>query len=98
MASRTWKLGDTWVKVAWEELGEETRYRDIIEANPGYNPKKEPAPGTRIEIPDPKGAGTQTADTDYYPWASKEAALERLLEYTTLAIYLREQVNGRIRN
>jgi hypothetical protein len=71
MASRTWKLGDTWVKVAWEELGEETRYRDIIEANPGYNPKKEPAPGTRIEI---------------------------LLEYTTLAIYLREQVNGRIRN
>lgn len=96
MPKRIWKQGDTWVKVAWEEYGEETRYREIIEANPGYNPKKNPAPGTLIEIPDPKGASTQTADTDYYPWPSKEEALTRLLDYTSLAIYLREKVNGRL--
>lgn len=94
MANYIWRQGDTWVKVAWKELGEETRYRDIIEANPGYSPAKVPLVGTQIRIPPASVNQDATFDNDYYPWPTREQALNRLLDYNYMAILLKERING----
>ncbi len=90
----TWKSSDDWAGVAWNELGEETRYRDIIEANPGFSPVKFPAVGTEILIPEVGTNQDQTLDNEFFPWQTREQALDRLQDYNAIAILLKDQING----
>ena len=90
-----WKAGDTWVKVAYTQLGEETRYRELIEANPGFSPSVTPPFNYPLVIPEStQESKDNTQDNSFYPWVSRGAALERLLDYTPLSILLSKKING----
>jgi len=47
----TIKDGDSFWKIAASELGNGTRYKDIIAANPGMNENTTLAVGTKIKLP-----------------------------------------------
>lgn len=96
----TWKPGDTWWKVAYKKYGDETRYREIIEANPRYSPVKLPAVGTSLRIPqtlpDSPLSRTTQADPDqyYFPWVDPNAYYERLYDYNGIALWFVNDING----
>lgn len=96
-----WKSGDNWPKVAYKQYGDETRYRDIVSANPGLSPYDLPRPGQKITVPD---LGTEsvfgvqttndTPDQFYFPWINPKDYYDRLLQYNGIALWFVKDING----
>jgi hypothetical protein len=95
-----WKTGDTWWKVAYKKYGDETRYRDIIEANPQFSPVRLPTPGTRLDIPTtlPDTPQSRTVESDptqyYFPWVDPNEYYRRLYDYNGIALWFVNDING----
>ena len=92
-----WKTGDTWHKLAFKYLGDETRYREILEQNPGYSVIKSPLPGQEVSIPSRINLEVQVsdrADAYYFPWVNLVDYYKRLEDYTGLSLFLYKDLNG----
>lgn len=53
--TRTWKIGDSWNKVAYAYYGDSREFRRVIELNESYDIRVVPAQGARIFVTGPDG-------------------------------------------
>jgi hypothetical protein len=53
--TRTWKIGDSWNKVAYAYYGDSREFRRVIELNESYDIRYNPAQGAQIFITGPDG-------------------------------------------
>ena len=93
----TWKIGDSWHRVSWVNLGDETRYREILEANPLFSAVKLPNPGEEINIPISNNPSLRTPTSEnsrYFPWPDPDTYFERMYNYSGLALFFSEEQNG----
>lgn len=96
-----WGSGDTWHRVAFLQYGDETRYREILNANPNFTIIDTPQQGETITVP---SIGTDSlfgndslsdrTDRYYFPWVNPSDYYDRLLEYNGVALVNKLDQNG----
>lgn len=92
-----WKEGDTWQKVSFRLLGDETRYREFFDINPGLSPIVLPAVGESIKAPSSSQNEPNINDRQdeyYFPWADVNDYYRRLENYSGIALFLKKDING----
>jgi hypothetical protein len=54
--TRTWKIGDSWNKVAYAYYGDSREFRGILELNESYDIRSVPAQGAQVFVTGPDGS------------------------------------------
>lgn len=99
--------GLTWRKAGFAFLSSSLAYREVIEANPGWDITAEPPPGSLLNSPETmvtrglnqvaRSSGLPYSNKDpmsYYPYDSWDEYVKSLVRYPPSALKNVEQCNG----
>lgn len=106
MNNFTFESSYTWRKAGFILLSNSLAYREVINANPGWDITSSPSPGTLLNKPLSRGTsgmGTFPIASDlfpssgsevFYPFDSRDSYIEALAKYSPAALKSVEECNG----